>query len=148
MSNTNTIPMKHLLEKRIKIALVGTYLFGSGVLYPQTQEDVHQFFERQAAKLNAERAKHSTPEIEIIKVDYDRRLSTLSYTYRGDLAKSRNKMSSKDELMVMKATLVNSACNGTLAPFMRQHNLRLTHTYFSKETNQHIHTFEVTKRDC
>lgn len=114
----------------------------------QTQEEVHQFFERQATLMNAQRSKHSTQEIELMKVVYERKPSALTYTYKVDLSKTANKMASKDEITALRAVLVQGTCNGDLAPFVRQHNLRIKHTYVSKGASSMVQTFEISKGDC
>ena len=114
----------------------------------QSKDDVHQFFERQVAAINAEKSKHTNPGIELVRVNYDRGSTTLGFLYRVDLAVVPNKMSSNDEKLVVRSTLVNGACSGNLAVFMRAHNLQLIHVYQEKNSSREVAKFQISKKDC
>ena len=132
----------------VPLIIIFMMLLPASDVSSQSKEDVHQFFERQAAILNADRMNHSTREAEVVRVHYDRSKSTLAMHYKIDLSLTKNKLSNKDEMTLMRATLVNAACSGKLAPFIRSRNIRLSHTYYEKVSFRELAKFEITKRDC
>jgi hypothetical protein len=114
----------------------------------QSKEEIHQFFEKQAATMDANRHQLSSSFVDVLQVQYDRKSSTLFFRYSVDLARTANKLSTSDERIAMKAILIQAACSGDLAPFIRSRNLRLNHIYYDKANARELSSYQISKSDC
>jgi hypothetical protein len=134
----------YLVQSVAACLIIGT----TPVAWSQSKDEVDQFFERQSAALNADRSRHSTREVELIRAEYSRDRSTLGLFYKIDLGLTKNKLATKDEQIAMRVALAQAACTGSFAVFMRARNIRINHTYYENKSGRELATFEISKRDC
>lgn len=114
----------------------------------QSKEEVHAFFFKTAAEMNAKRAQYSTPLIQFIRVEYDRSTSMLTYRYSTSVLRDSGRSKfSREEMTLTQTQLADTGCR-SLGAFMRLHDLQLVHIYFDSVGGSEIARFRITKRDC
>jgi hypothetical protein len=118
----------------------------STTVFSQSRAEVDAFFEKTARDGTVNRSKYSDKDTQVIKLEYDKNRTELKFFYETSAIQDGARLD-EDRIVIAKTYLRDAGCK-SYGAFMRIHDLKVTHTYFSKSTGRELFNFVVTKRDC
>jgi hypothetical protein len=118
----------------------------TNITQAKTKAEIDSFFENMAQQISAKNDTYIDSVTQLHKVEYNKTRTELRYFYKTTGFENGVKLTD-DQQILFKTSLIDKGCTA-LGAFMRQHNLKLVHSYYDKLTGREVINLAIVKSDC